>query len=400
MTTQLVNPTPAQICDLPVGATFLIEGVLECNEPGTREEPSYPGSNTIRTAEIALITIVTDAGTSFALQGKLVPLKYGDGVLENLHDVVAETGETVSIQAEIVIGDNGMKETSIGYARAQLLVPAKFRQRAYDALRVSVAKLTGSLDLYVSDFDFAGARKCFARIRKLPLTRAERASLQRVIVNMPVAERPVYDPRSTYSRDAIEAAFGVNIEGLNANEFLTFARQVLHGEIPNPEKPDRADQSYLFRFLNQPPFTTAQFVELIFSTLQTRIARLELTGDSFDEYWDDYYLTEQCISYLGEIEDPAAVNALAWVIDYCMEHDYFDNRLDGAEKDNCPRKFDSFLEKAIRSLFEYALYAKGTVPADFDSGRLLAWRNTLSAYPFMGNVADKLRASTLPLTSF
>jgi hypothetical protein len=400
MTTQLVNPTPAQIRDLPVGATFLIEGVLWCNERETREEPSYPGSRTTRTAEIALIDIVTDAGTDFALQGKSVPLKYDDGVLENLRDVVAEVGETVSIEAQIVIGDNGTKETSIGYARAKLLVPAVFRQNAYDALRTSVANLTALLDVYVYDFDYAEARKCFARVRKLALTRAERASLQRVIIDMPVTERPVHDPGSTYSRDAIEKAFGVNLEELNAEDFLTFARQVLHGEIPNPEKPDRVDQSYLFRFLDAPPFTTAQFVELAFSTLQTRIARLELTGDSFEEYWDDYYLAEQCIAYLANIDDPTAVNALAWVIDYCLERGYFDNRLDGSEKVTCSRKFDSFLEKAVRSLFEYARYQKGKAPADFDSGRLLAWRNTLSAYPFMGHVADKLRASTLPLTSF
>lgn len=396
MTEQLVNPTPAQIRDLPRGATFRVEGVLTQNERGTREERSYPGARSTHAVEFAHITITPAKGDPFYFEGKSFPLRYEGGVLENLRNSVAEVGETVSIEVSIIVDGTNVKRPSIGYSHANLLVPSTERQAAYDELRATAAEQLTMLELYVriaaSADDFAVARETFAAIRKLTLTKGERARLLQARRSMPTYERPMYDRYNT-TRDAVEKAFGVNIEELNPEDYLTFARRVLFGELPSPDKPNRIDQSHLFRLLEEPPFTTAQFAELVTDTLKTRIARLEQTGDSHDDYWDDYYLIEQCLAYLGTIEGSYGVEALAWMIDYCLTRDYFDNRLSRSENPTVPHKFDSFLEKAVRSLTEGAQYRGVRAPVGFDFGRMLAWSNTLAAYPFMDHAAAQLRQS-------
>lgn len=406
MTQQLVNPTPAQIRVLPVGASFLVEGVLTRNERGEREESYYPGGST-HTVTFAYITIAPTVGDAFHFEGKSFPLRYESGVHENLRNSVAEVGETVSIEVSISVDDANVKRPSIGYNHANLLVPSAQRQSDYDKLRRQAVDSIYQVEEYVrcgnqAEADgftaadamecYATARQRFAATRKLALTKDERTRLLRARRSMPVTERPMYDRYAT-TRDAMEKAFGVNIEELNPKDYLAFARRVLLGELPNPDKPDRTDQSYLFRLLDQPQFTVAEYVELVASTLKTRVARLELTGDSHDETWDDYYLIEQCLTYLGTIEGSLGVEALAWMIDYCLEHDYFDNRLSRFENHSASRKFGSFLEKAVRSLAEGSRYHDVRVPVGFDFGRMQAWNNTLAAYPFMDHVAAQLRNS-------
>jgi hypothetical protein len=320
---------------------------------------------------------------------------------------VAEVGETITIEASVVLDDYGVKQATIGYGRAKLLVSNVKRQVTYDTLRHQVNSLINQFWQHVESGNraevdgytvaeaaecFVAARQRFAAARKLSLTKAELTLLLRDRHSMPVNERPMYDRYAT-TRNAMEKAFGVNIEELNAEQYLAFARKVLSGELPNPDKPDRVDQSYLFRLLDQPPFTVAQFVELVTDTLKMRVARLEQTGDSHDEYWDDYYLAEQCLTYLGTIEDPSVIDGLAWMVDYCLGHGYFDNRLTRSENYATSRKFDSYLEKAVRSLADGARYHGVRVPADFDFGRVQTWNNALAAYPFMDHVATQLRQS-------
>lgn len=397
--TELVNPTREQISELPVGSTFIVKGTLTRNERGEREEPYYPGSKNTHTAVFANIAITTAEGDTFEFEGRSFPLQYEDGgALENMRNAVAEVGEGVSIEVHVIVDDHSlMKRTAIGYGKAQLLLPSEERQLQYDALRAQVAGQLDALQTYAlmgeTSEDFSEARRVFAAIRRLALTKAERNQLRSLIGSLPVVERPIYDSRSTYERDAIEKAFGVNFEEFNAEEYLAFARQVLYGELPNADKPDRVDQSYLFRFLDKSPFTVVQFAELVASTLKIRVSRLEEVNDTHDESWDDYYLVERCIEELGRINESSAIEALGWMIDYCLEHRYFDDRLRRSERRAVPHKFNSALEKAVRSLAEGSEYHDIRVPAGFDFGRMQAWNDTLAAYPFTDYIAAQLRQS-------
>jgi hypothetical protein len=394
MIEKLVNPAFEHIHTLPVGTTFFVEGVLTRNEHGKRVELLYGSS---RTVEFARIAITTNMGIVFEFEGSSFPLKYESGVLENVRDWVAEVGEAISIEATIIVDDTLVKRPSIGYNKARMLVPSPRRQAEYDALRATVTEKLDEFEFLAetaeSPDDFIEIRKGFAQLRRHALTKSEQMQLRRLVRRLPVNERPIYDSWSTYARDAIEKAFGVNLEQLNAEEYLVFARKVLFGEIENPAKPDRVDQSYLFRLLDEPPFTSAQSVELVFSTLKVRVKRLEQVGDTHDEYWDDFWLVEQCLTYLGTIKDSSTVEALAWMIDYCLEHRYFDSRLSRREKYIGSHKFDSMLDKAIDSLARGAQYHELRAPAGFDFGRMKAWNDTLAAYPFMDHTADKLRKS-------
>jgi hypothetical protein len=377
-----VNPTPEEINAMPIESTYDIVGVLE-------SMVKVPG----RYSDDIAIVIVTEDGARYDLRGFQYPLTYESGALDNLRGKTAQTGETIQITAHVVLKD-GKRQTTIGYEHARLLKPSDDRQHQYDLLHDRIhGKLRTLLDLVPTG---RPARKAFAELNKLALTKDERAQLMHIVSMMVPGDAPIVG--SSYDRNALEKAYGVNTDELCKSEFLEFARGVLHGEIPNADKPNRADQSYLFHYLQAEPFTTDEFMELVSSTLKVRIARLEKTGDSHDETWDDSYLAERCIETLTYVEHKDVVATFGWMIDYCLERDYFDYRY-SADEEGPDRKFYSFLSKTVRALHDYAIHHNGRIGKDFDAGRLRAWHYKLSAYPFMGQAAEEIRASIVPLTT-
>lgn len=377
-----VNPTPEEINAMPIGSTYDLVGVLESMVKVSREF-----------GDDSAITIVTEDGSRHDLRGSRYPLTYESGTLENIRGKAAQIGETIQITVHVVLKD-GERQTTIGYESARLLKPSDNRQDEYDLLRDRVqGKLRKLLDLVLTG---RPARKAFAELNKLALTKDERAHLMHVVSLMVPGDAPIVG--SSYDRDALEKAYGVNTDELCKSEFLVFARGALHGEIPNADKPNRVDQSYLFRYLRAEPFTTDEFMELISSTLKVRIARLEKTGDSHDETWDDSYLVERCIETLTYVEHKDVVATFGWMIDYCLERDYFDYRYT-ADEEGPNRKFSSFLGKTIRALHDYAIYHDGRIGEGFDAARLYAWHRKLVAYPFMSTVAGQLHESIVPLTT-
>ncbi len=382
--TEPVNPTPEEIAALPIDTAFQVEGVLR----GMREIPGKYSSD-------SKVEIVTSDGALYVLNGFSYPLTYEGGCLENIKGQKAQIGETIQATVYVVLQD-GVRLITIGHGHARLLKPSDNRQNKYDLLRDRVERKFDELCSFIDSVEHGRARKMYAELRKLALTKDEHTQLKNLIARMAPVHAPIVG--FSYERDALEKAYGVNTDELTKDEFLKFARGALHGEIPNAPKPDRVDQSYLFRYLDEPPFTTDEYMELLFSTLKVRLARLEEVGDSHDETWDDFYLAERCVEYMSSVKHENVVTALGWLIDYCLEHDYFDYRY-SQDEEGPNRKFSSFLPTAVRTLHDYAIYRDGKVGKDFDTARLFHWRNTLSAYPYMGTVADEIRAAIVPLTT-
>lgn len=387
--TQPVNPRPARIAAFPVDTTFRVRGVLTGYEVSEREVPSFRGSTRMRTEKFAVITIDTTRGHVLEFEARSLPLQYSDGVHENLRGVEVRVGESVEMTIRVYLDDSLAKRTIIDSSSVELLVPDEERQRQYDDLREQVAAQITALSAHVDMAQFSEARGVFATIRKLDLTREERRHLKVIVDSLPAAEQPIYNKRSTSARDNIEKIYGINFETLNPEEFLALAREILHGERSKVVVDEHSDSSSLLHLFDESPFTAAQEHEMVASTIKVRFALLEEAGDEHDS-WDDFYLIENCIRRLGYIKDPNIMATFAWMIDRCLEKQYFDNRLLRTEKRTTPRKFDSLLEQAVRSLVDgvkyYGLRAHATY---FNS--VLTWNNTLAAYPFMDHVAEQLR---------
>ena len=372
----LVNPSPEEISSVKIDDYYLLEGELA-------EMERIPG----KYSDDIKVTIRDENNVLHTVAGFEYPLRYEGGAIEHIRGKTAQIGEKLSVKVYVVIKER-QRRTTIGYGRATLLTPSAEREREFNDLRASVERKMTLLSEHICYRRWQSARKHFAELRKLQLTKREHRKLSFLVHGMPVEERPVYD--SHYREESLEKAFGVNIEELNPADFLEFARKVLHGEIENAPRPDRADQSYLYAYLMEEPFTTGQLLDLIDSTLKIRFPRLAAAGDSHDETWDDRYLIERSIERLANVKDTRAFELLGWVIEYCLERGYFDNRVDYNEPRPTSNCF-GMLSRATRALQDHVMYYDGKLGPEFDFGRLLKWRDTLAAYPYMGTQADEIR---------
>jgi hypothetical protein len=346
-----LNPTANELQALPVDSRVLIEGTATDYWEEEVEEPTYPGSWRTRTVTVGQLQVRTDDGRLIAVPSsrpQMKPLAYGGGVLENLSDKPIIPGERLRLVVYVQEGRYGRRQLHAVYSQPYLMTPDHARQVAYNRLRGRVAPQVRKLESYVVQRQYARARTLFAHLRTLELTKHEHQRVRGAMDRAPVLERSIYD-NGRYDVERLERAFGVDIERLNKAEFMRFAREIVLGIRPNAPKPHRVDQSYVFHYMRKAPFTTDELVALCREGLQERVRRLGDCTDDHDSHWDDSYLADQCLNYLGHTDHPAAAEPLVWMVNYCLEHDYVPVRRDSGQP-SCPTRYRDLLDHALRSL--------------------------------------------------
>lgn len=291
--------------------------------------------------------------------------KYVDGVLENLRGKRMIPGETVRITGFISQKDGmaGLPDgvVTVGYNQPYLLTPDPRRQSDYDELRRQVEASTDTMRRQIDAQQWSDARVTFANLRKLELTRDEAQLIFEIMEGATIEQRSVYYRRQ-YGASDIERAFGIDPETLNRKAFLAYAREILLGIRENPrDKLLRVDQMYLLSFwqTSHSILTMDSLVDLLREAIPARLARLEQCSDDHDDFWDDYYLLDRCIEYIGnfldEDVDPSLVRTIIDTVEYCFAKGYY--RLDREiSKEQLPRRLDSVLGTCLRSLAVAYMY--------------------------------------------
>lgn len=340
------NPTTEEVQQLPAGSHVVIEGVVTDFHP--YEVPKYMNGRVYHTDKRGRLDVNTGTETLEVMQNTDL-LLFDKGELENLYDKPVMMGEKVRLTA--VVTEMGLLRS--GYNRPYLLVPDPTRLAEYEELRDRVGNLLIELNITVANDQYQEARYGFASLRKMELTHSEASRVVELARHLPRDEQPIFQVDRRYEAEALETAFDINVESLNKARFMVFAHEVLTGVRENPAaKPLRVDQTYLYRFMDEDPFAPSETFTLIKEMLAARIPRLERCSDEQEDYWDDMYLIETSLGYLGRTGLTRAFDELATVVEYCLDRGYFRHVDENRDNRVRPRRFDDLLSKALQAILE------------------------------------------------
>lgn len=358
-----INPTASELLELPNRAFVLVEGLV--TNLSVREELEHGLFGGIQGVKYRGVMLIDTPNGVIRVEQLTEKFFYGQGVLGNLRDKPVMVGEKVRLTAMI---DDDRRLRS-GYGHPFLLVPHPDRQAEYDELRREVVRQQEEMRAYIQAGDYQSARLAFAAMRMLELTHHENELVVEIARTMPSDEQPVFYHRQLET-NALEAAYGTNVETLNAKQFVVFAREVLTNVRVNPPRDSeaRVDQTYVYRYLEEDArFSGNLLAQLIIEMIGVRLPLLEQATDEMDSYWDHSYLIETSLGYLAEAATHEAYAELIRLVEYCLDHGYYRTECDVAGA-KCPHRLDSLFRKVCDSLlrlfgknYEYGMSAQPLV---------------------------------------
>lgn len=353
------NPTAEQLGTMRLGAHFVVQGQFvryyEVTPP-TSAPDEYRKLDTL-----GYIVIRTPSGelTLDTCRPNMKEPYYDAGVLENLRGKRMMQGETIRITGFIMdkdpYGKRRLGTATVGYNYPYLLVPSPQRLAEYEALRVVAQARTERLRRYVVVQDWKMARRVFAGLRQLELTRDEADMIVEIMEGVPAEHRSVYYLRRV-GGSKLERVFGLDPETLNREQFLVYAREILHGVRENAGiEEGRVDQTKLFGFWRAKHSILApdDLVELLLSTIPIRLRRLEMCSDKRDDFWDDESLLRSCINRVNrehEDVDPRLVQAVVEVVERCFSEGYYRLSAESPRDQQCPQRLDDILQDCFSAL--------------------------------------------------
>jgi hypothetical protein len=324
-TPTIVNPTDAEIAELPPGTPLTIEGVFvrETIAPGRRligserdkfferfhGNPEEYGEVWEHTRHLRIkvadreITVMTLREQEYEHR-----ITYDDGVLENLQGEEPRTGETIRIAA--VVSDK--HRLNAEWNRPYLVVPDQERAERYERLRDEMQRMLSELESYIANRDYARARAAFAELRYCKITREENKASIELMRRVPVVYRSVYD--SADEPAGISRHFRAELEGRTKWESMVYAGEFLR-------RVSADDLSGLLAFIKREPFTAADHYDLALIALWASVTRPDYVTPENDPARFEVYATrfKTAVDELRGNNSPRLVEDITELIDYCVE---------------------------------------------------------------------------------
>lgn len=379
-----INPTSAELENLPAGARVIIEGRIVKVE--VRKEKGRLGIESERT----YLTVESDDGRQITVGNWSDKLRYSSGVLENLRDKKLEEGELVRITS-YVDEQEGKKTIHSHWSRPYLVEPSPQKKTAYEGLRESVSRDSKKLSELIQSEQYPEARRLFAELRTRELIQEESDDIIALLASFPEEERPIYDgyERRMYGAESLDEAYGVLVESMTRSEFEEFAREVGTGR--REETGEHCDASYAYLIMKANEYDDETMLSVLSEAIDQRLERLKKVPDEHEQFFPHKYMLEKSLGYISSVGLPEGTQKILEVVRYVMEHKHYDKRKERAEDWGCPHKFLSLLLKSTDSLVRSIREHPDNLDAIEDLDELLAWQEELSEYPFCDTSVANLR---------
>lgn len=216
-------------------------------------------------------------------------------------------------------------------AGTQLVEPNQADRLTAEKNNAAYIRGCQQIETLISTGRFDAARASFAAIRKVPLSPDQEKALNGIVSKMPAAEQPVHYNlvRGGVIEDEvrnIEAAYGVSIEAMNAEQFEAFGKKAVTGALTPRGEFEMSDLVYLYR-ADQP--------ESVLKEAQVSIAKAGVAAlrpvllDGKDHEFDQKYLLEESYRWMNFLGGPAEVQSIVDILMTEVNNNHFWNSNDG-----------------------------------------------------------------------
>ncbi|MDB5183802.1 MAG: hypothetical protein JWO07_483 [Candidatus Saccharibacteria bacterium] len=191
---------------------------------------------------------------------------------------------------------------------------------------------------------FAQMRELHAKLRLFELWGGESSELDRLVDIMPLAEQPMRIA-SRARRDLLMIAYAVNTDSLNREELTQFACDIVTGTKPLIEPATDKQLSELLEYLHLDVFNgeeAAKFLARVVVVTAEHMQQNDTQPGGVDEE-QQFLLT--CIGLLGYRSSKQSFDAVAAVVDLCIQHGYYDKTVEQPTT-----RFESVLGHAFNAL--------------------------------------------------